>query len=157
MGGDQHKADFVTSLLNQPPVRECPALHPLTTMAIPASASSPRALLWREPGRSTSSLGRRGRTACEFQREVGGRAAGQRGLLHDVGGACADGALQTDLQPGQTAQLAGLPVARAWCPRACRPCPRACRTNITGGTNIGGRSELTVRYDEASLIMPLAL
>ena len=28
----------------------------------------------------------------------------------------------------------------AWGPLACRPCPRACRTNITGGTNVGGRS-----------------
>ena len=32
--------------------------------------------------------------------------------------------------------LSGLTISRI----CCRPCPRACRTNITGGTNIGGRS-----------------
>ena len=93
-----------------------------------------------EPGRSKSSLGRHGKTACEFQRQVEGRAAGQRGLLYLAGGACADGALRADLQPDQTTQLSGLPAADAWGPLACRPCPCACRTNITGGTNIGGRS-----------------
>ena len=62
---------------------------------------------------STSSLGRRGRTACEFQREVEGRAAGQRGLPYVAGGACADGALQADVRPDQTAQLSGLPAAGA--------------------------------------------
>ena len=49
----------------------------------------------------------------EFQREVEGRTAGQRGLLYVAGGACADGAVQTDLQPDQTAQLPGLPAAGA--------------------------------------------
>ena len=49
----------------------------------------------------------------EFQREVEGRTAGQVGLLYVAGGACADGALQADLQPDQTAQLSGLPAAGA--------------------------------------------
>ena len=49
----------------------------------------------------------------EFQREVEGRAAGQRGLLYVAGGACADGRVQKDLQPGQTAQLSGLHAAGA--------------------------------------------
>ena len=49
----------------------------------------------------------------EFQREVEGRAAGQGGLLYVAGGACADGAVQADLQPGQAAQLSGLPAASA--------------------------------------------
>ncbi len=49
----------------------------------------------------------------EFQREVEGRSAGQRGLLYVAGGDCANGALQADLQPGQTAQLAGLPADAA--------------------------------------------
>ena len=53
------------------------------------------------------------RTACEFQPEVGGRAAGQGGLPYVAGGACTDGALQADLQPVQAAQLAGLPAAGA--------------------------------------------
>jgi len=52
------------------------------------------------------------------------------GYHHVAGGACADGVLQTDLQPDQTAQLSGLPAAGACGPFACRPCPRACRTNI---------------------------
>ncbi len=50
---------------------------------------------------------------CEFQREVKGRTAGQGGLLYVAGGACADGALQADLQPGQASQLAGLPAVGA--------------------------------------------
>ena len=66
-----------------------------------------------EPGRYISSLGRRGRTACEFQREVEGRVVGQRGLLYVAGGACADRALQADCQPDQTAQFSGLPAAGA--------------------------------------------
>ena len=70
-----------------------------------------RAVREWEPGRSASSLDRRGRTACEFQRQVEGRAAGQGGLLYVAGGACADGALQADLQPDQTTQLSGLPAA----------------------------------------------
>jgi len=49
----------------------------------------------------------------EFQREVEGRTAGQRGLLYVAGGACADGALQANRQPDQTAQLSRLPVADA--------------------------------------------
>ena len=49
----------------------------------------------------------------EFQREVEGRAAGQGGLLYVAGGACADGALQADLQPDQTAQFSGLPASGA--------------------------------------------
>ena len=60
-----------------------------------------------------SSLGRRGRTACEFQREVEGRTAGQRGLLYVAGAACADGAVQMDLQPDQAAQLSRLPAGDA--------------------------------------------
>ena len=71
----------------------------------------------------------------EFQREVEGRVARQRGLLY-----VADGAVQADLKPGQAAQISGLPAAGACDPHACRPCSAACRTNITGGTNIGGRS-----------------
>ena len=47
----------------------------------------------------------------EFQWEVEGRTAGQRGLLYLAGGACADGALQAALQPDQTAQISGLPAA----------------------------------------------
>ena len=47
----------------------------------------------------------------EFQREVEGRIAGQRGLLYVAGGACADGAVQADLQPDQTTQLSGLSAA----------------------------------------------
>ncbi len=49
----------------------------------------------------------------ESQREVEGRTAELRGLLYFARGACADGAEQTDLQPGQTAQLPGLPAAGA--------------------------------------------
>jgi len=49
----------------------------------------------------------------EFQRKVEGRTAGLRGLLYVAGGACADGALQADLQSGQAAQLSGLPAAAA--------------------------------------------
>ena len=49
----------------------------------------------------------------EFQREVEGRAAGKGGILYVAGGACAYGALQADLQPGQAAQLAGLSAAGA--------------------------------------------
>ena len=60
-----------------------------------------------------SSLGRRGRTACEFQREVEGRTAGQRGLLYVAGAACTDGAVQMDLQPDQAAQLSRLPAGDA--------------------------------------------
>ena len=41
----------------------------------------------------------------EFQREVEGRTAGQRGLLYVAGGACAGGALPADLQTDQTAAL----------------------------------------------------
>ena len=48
-----------------------------------------------------------------FNGEVEGRTAGQGALLYVAGGACADGALQADLQPGQAAQLAGLPAAGA--------------------------------------------
>ena len=36
----------------------------------------------------------------EFQREVEGRSAGQRGLLYVVGGAYADGAVQADFTTG---------------------------------------------------------
>ena len=54
----------------------------------------------------------------EYQREIEGRAAGQ-GLLYAAGGACADGAVQADLQPGQAAQLAGLPLPPA--PEALMP------------------------------------
>ncbi len=50
---------------------------------------------------------------CEFQREVEGRAAGQGALLYVAGGARIDGALQTDLQPDQTAQFSGLPAVGA--------------------------------------------
>ena len=49
----------------------------------------------------------------EFQREVEGRVAGKGGMLYVAGGACAYGALQADLQPGQAAQHAGLSVAGA--------------------------------------------
>ena len=81
-----------------------------------------------------------------FQRAVGGRSAGQGALLFVVRGGCANGAVQADLQPGQAAQLTGPPAAGAGGPLACRPCPRACRTNITGGTNIGGRSYGTCNF-----------
>ena len=46
-----------------------------------------------------------------FNGEVEGRDAGQRDLLYVAGGACADGALQANLQPDQTAQLSGLSAA----------------------------------------------
>ena len=49
----------------------------------------------------------------EFPREAEGRAAGQGGLLYVSGGACADGSVQADLQPGQTEQLIGLLAAGA--------------------------------------------
>ena len=48
-----------------------------------------------------------------FNGKLRDRTAGQGGLLFVGGGACADGAVQTDLQPDQTAQLSGLPAAGA--------------------------------------------
>ena len=41
------------------------------------------------------------------------KSGGEILRLYVAGGACADGALQADLQPDQTAQLSGLPAAGA--------------------------------------------
>ena len=48
-----------------------------------------------------------------FRRKVGGGDAGQGGLAQVGEGACADGAVQTDLRPSRAARLSELQAADA--------------------------------------------
>ena len=67
----------------------------------------------------------------------------------------ADCIVQAELNPHPAAQLAGLQAAGAGGYPACRACPDARRTNIIGGTSLGGRS-LSLQSDvNESMNQPL--